>query len=156
MKLHCTLLAASLTIGALTLATSCRSTVGIGSTSSGSFASTQINNSSRSSVDSAISSVFREEGFTQVYKSGNSFRFQKWGGTSTNVIYGSWFTDGVAIEPEIEVVTLGDNNYAVLCDVFMREHNGSDLMDANWRLLGSGKMAYNGLMKKIKKRAEGK
>lgn len=156
MKLHRTLLVATLALGALTLGSSCRSTVGIGSTSSASFASTQINNASRASVDAAITSVFREEGFNQVYTGANSFRFQKWGGTSTNVIYGSWFTDGVAIEPEIEVVNLGSNKYAVLCDVFMREHNGSDLLDANWRLLGSGKVAYNGLMKKIKKRAEGK
>ncbi|MFC4992012.1 hypothetical protein [Rubritalea tangerina] len=154
MKLFRILSIAALALGALTLGTSCSSTVGIGN-SSNAFVSTEINNSSRSKVNSAIKSVFQEEGFALISQGANDYRFQKWGGTSTEVIYGSWFTDGVAIEPEVEIVTLGNNNYVVLCDVYMREHSGSSL-DANWRLMGSGKIAYNGLMKKIKKRAEAK
>jgi len=154
MKLLPLLSVCALGIASLTLGTSCRGTVGIGSTSNA-FASTQINNSSRSSVESAIRSVFREDGFSLVSQSGNTLQFQKWGGRSTEVVYGTWFTDGVAIEPEVEIVVLGDGNYAVLCDVYMREH-GSSLMKANYRLLASGKLAYNGMLKKVKKRAEGK
>lgn len=154
MKILPLLSACALGIASLTLGTSCRSTVGIGS-SSNAFASTQINNSSRGSVESAIRSVFREDGFSLISQSGNTFYFQKWGGRSTEVVYGTWFTDGVAVEPEVEIVTLGNGNYAVLCDVYMREHDSS-LMKANHRLVASGKLAYNGMMKKVKKRAEGK
>ncbi|MFT5882288.1 MAG: hypothetical protein ACI9FG_000789 [Crocinitomicaceae bacterium] len=154
MKLLPLLSVSALAVASLTLSTSCRGTVGIGSTSNA-FASTQINNSSRSIVESAIRSVFREDGFSLVSQSGNTFQFQKWGGRSTEVVYGTWFTDGVAVEPEVEMVVLGDGNYAVLCDVYMREH-GSSLNNANHRLLASGKLAYNGMMRKVKKRAEGK
>ena len=138
----------------LILVTSCASSVGLGRSGSTSFASSEIHNSSRSRVDAAVKSVFREEGFNLVSQRGNTFHFQKWGGRSSEIIYGSWFTEGVAVEPEVEIVTLGDNNYAVLCDVYMREHNGASLLDANWQLRGSGKIAYNNLMGKVKKRAE--
>lgn len=143
-----------LALGSILAFTSCGSTVGVGS-GSGALASTKIQNTNRAKVDSAIQSVFREEGFTLLHRRSDSFHFQKWGGTSTQVIYGSWFTEGVAIEPEVEVVQLSPTSYSVLCNVNMREHNGSELLDANWKLLGSGKIAYNGLMKKVKKRAEG-
>jgi hypothetical protein len=154
MKLLPLLGVCALAAATLTLSTSCRGTVGIGS-SSNAFASTEIHNSSRSSVDSAIRSVFREDGFSLVSQSGNTYQFQKWGGRSTEIVYGTWFTEGVAVEPEVEIVVLGNGSYAVLCDVYMREH-GSSLMKANHRLVASGKIAYNGMMKKVKKRAEGK
>lgn len=133
---------------------SCGSTVGVGG-GSGSFVSTPVANSTRAKVNAAVKSVFREEGFTLIREGSNDFYFRKWGGTSTEVIYGSWFTDGVAIEPEVVVFDKGAGNFTVHCDVYMREHNGSELLDANWRLMGSGKMAYNGIMKKIRRRAEG-
>ena len=135
------------------VATSCSSTVGVGGGAS-SFVSTSITNSTRSSVDAAVKSVFLEDGFSLINRNGDLFYFRKWGGRSTEVIYGSWFTDGVAIEPEVVVFDKGQGNFTVHCDVYMREHNGSELLDANYRLRASGKMAYNGLMKKIKKRAE--
>lgn len=133
----------------------CGSTVGVGG-GAGSFVSTSVENSSRSKVNAAVKSVFREEGFTLLREGSNDFYFRKWGGKSTEVIYGSWFTEGVAIEPEVVVFDKGAGNFTVHCDVYMREHNGSELLDANWRLLGSGKVAYNGIMKKIKRRAEGR
>ena len=154
MNLLSLLSACALSAATLTLGTSCRGTVGIGS-SSNAFASTEIHHSSRSKVDSAIRSVFREDGFSLVSQTGNTYQFQKWGGRSTEIVYGTWFTDGVAVEPEVELVELGNGAYAVLCDVYMREH-GSSLMKANHRLVASGKIAYNGMMKKVKKRAEGK
>lgn len=137
------------------VATSCSSTVGVGGGAS-SFVSTTVTNSTRASVNAAVKAVFREEGFSLINESANEFQFRKWGGRSAEIIYGSWFTDGVAIEPEVVVFDKGQGTFSVHCDVYMREHNGSELLDANWRLLGSGKMAYNGLMKKIKKRAEGR
>lgn len=142
-----------LALGSLIALTNCGSTVGVGS-GSGALASTQANNTSRARVDAAVKSVFQEEGFALIGQRSNSFHFQKWGGTSAQVIYGSWFSEGVAIEPEVEVVQLSPSSYSLLCNVYMREHNGSELLDANWKLLGSGKVAYNKLMKKIKKRAE--
>jgi hypothetical protein len=133
---------------------SCSSTVGLGGGKS-SFVSTTVKNSSRASVNAAVKSVFREEGFSLLDEGPNDFHFRKWGGKSTEIIYGSWFTDGVAIEPEVLVFDKGNGEFAVHCDVYMREHNGSDLLDANWKLLGSGKLAYSGMMNRIKKRAEG-
>lgn len=137
------------------LASGCSSVVGVGGGDSA-FVSTTVNGSTRARVNAAVKSVFREEGFTLINESPNEFDFRKWGGRTTELIYGSWFTDGVAIEPEVLVFDKGEGTFAVHCDVYMREHNGSELLDANWRLLASGKMAYNGLMRKIKKRAEGR
>jgi len=136
------------------LLSSCGSSVGVGGGSK-SFVSTTVANSSRGAVNAAVKAVFREEGFSLIGEDAGEFHFRKWGGRSAELIYGSWFTEGVAIEPEVMVFDKGQGTFSVHCDVYMREHNGSDLLDANWRLLGSGKMAYNGLMKKIKKRAEG-
>lgn len=144
-----------LTIISSVCITSCSSTVGLGGAGSSSFASTTITNTSRARVDSAISQSFRQEGFRLLRQTPNSFHFQKSGGTSAQVIYGSWFTEGVAIEPEIQVVNIGGGNFTLLCDVYMREHNGAALLDANYKLLASGKMAYNSLLRKIKKLAEG-
>jgi hypothetical protein len=132
---------------------SCGSTVGVGGGKS-SFVSTSIENSSRSAVDAAVASVFREEGFSLLTRDANQFNFRKWGGRSTEIIYGSWFADGVAIEPEVIVFDKGAGAFTVHCDVYMREHTGSELLDANWRLLGSGKIAYSGMMRKIRARAE--
>lgn len=131
----------------------CGSTVGVGG-GSGSFVSTSVENSSRASVNTAVKSVFREEGFTLISEGSNEFLFRKWGGRSAEVIYGTWLTDGVAIEPEVVVFDKGAGRYMVHCDVYMREHNGSELLDANHRLLGAGKLAYQGMMNKIRKRAE--
>lgn len=131
----------------------CASTVGVGG-GSGSFVSTTISNSSAEAVDAAVKSVFREEGFSLLRQSSKSYYFQKWGGRSAEIIYGSWFTEGVAVEPEVIVFDKGAGNFTVHCDVYMREHNGSELLDSDWQLMGAGKVAYNGLMKKIKERAE--
>ena len=100
--------------------------------------------------------MVREEGVSLLSESPNEFHFRKWGGKSTEIIYGSWFTEGVAIEPEVLVFDKGNGEFAVHCDVYMREHSGSELLDANWKLLGSGKLAYSRMMTRIKKRAEGR
>ncbi|MGJ8672868.1 hypothetical protein [Rubritalea sp.] len=150
--LTCSMLAAA----SLLTFTSCASSVGLGGAGSSAFASTTITNTSRARVDAAILQGFREEGFSLINQSAHGFNFQKWGGTSAQVVYGSWFSDGVAAEPQIQVVDIGGGNYTVLCDVYMREHNGSELMDANYKLLANGKLAYNSLLRKIKKQAEGK
>ena len=134
---------------------SCASSVGLGGGSS-SFASTTINNSTRSTVDAAILSVFREEGFTLVSQGPYDTHFRKMGGDSAKLMYGSWFSEGVSAEPEVIVVDRGNGNFAVHCDVYMREHSGSELLDANWKLRGNGKIAYNRLMGRIKKVAEGR
>lgn len=135
---------------------SCGGTVGVGRGGKSSFVSTSIQNTSRPAVDAAVQSVFQDEGFTLLYRGTNDFHFRKWGGTSAQIIYGSWFSDGIAIEPEVVVFDKGAGSFTVHCDVYMREHTGSDLLDANWRLLGTGKLAYNGLMRDIKRRAEGR
>ena len=137
------------------LLTGCGSTVGVGG-GSGSLASTTIKNSSRNSVNEAVKATFREEGFTLIHEGSNSFKFRKWGGRSTEIIYGTWFTDGVAIEPEVLVFDKGSGTFSVHCDVYMREHQGREVLDANYRLKASGKAAYSGLMRKIRKRAEGR
>ena len=134
--------------------TACGSTVGVGD-SAGSFVSTSVAQSSQGKVNTAVKSVFLEEGFTLLSEETNEFHFRKWGGRSTEIIYGSWFTDGVSIEPEVVIFDKGAGNFTIHCDVYMREYNGSELHDANWRLLGAGKSSYRGLMRKIKKRAEG-
>lgn len=143
-----------LCLGTLGCTTSCSSVVGIGSTNNA-FSSTEIHNTDRQRVRDAVVRVFQAEGFALVSENKNSLRFQKWGGTSAEIIYGSWYTEGVAVEPEIEIVHLGNRDYAVLCDVFMREHSGSSF-DANYKILATGKFAYDKLMKKIKNIAEGK
>lgn len=132
---------------------SCASTVGLGGSRS-SFASTTINNSTRSTVDAAIKTVFQQEGFTLVSQGPYDMHFSKMGSESARLIYGSWFSDGVSAEPEIIVIDRGNGSFAVHCDVYMREHSGSELLDANWKLRGSGKIAYNRLMARIKKTAE--
>ena len=141
--------------GLVLVASGCGSTVGVGGGSS-SFVSTTIKNSSRASVDAAVKSVFREEGFTLINQTPDKFHFRKWGGRSTEVIYGSWFTEGVAIEPEVLVFDKGGGTFTVHCDVFMREHQGREILDANYQLRASGKAAYSGMMRKIRKRAEGR
>lgn len=133
----------------------CASAVGLGGTRS-SFVGTNITNSTRERVDAAILSVFREEGFTLVSRGPYDIHFRKMGGESARLIYGSWFSEGVSAEPEIIVIDRGNGNFAVHCDVYMREHSGSELLDANWKLRGAGKLAYSGLMKRIKARAEGR
>ena len=142
-----------ITLASFVLMPSCSSVVGIGGSNSA-FSSTEIHNSTKDRVRAATIQVFKAEGFALVYENKNSLRFQKWGGTSAEVIYGSWYTEGVAVEPEIEIVHLGNDDYAVLCDVFMREHSGSSF-DANYKILATGKFAYDKLMKKIKTAAEG-
>jgi len=134
---------------------SCASSVGLGGGRS-SFARCNISNSSRAAVDSAIRSVFKEEGFLLVSQGPYDFHFTKMGGDSAKLIYGSWFSEGVSAEPEIIVVDRGNGNFSVHCDVYMREHSGSELLDANWKVRGSGKLAYNRLMDRIKDRAEGR
>lgn len=81
--------------------------------------------------------------------------FRKMGGESARLIYGSWFSEGVAAEPEVIVIDQGNGSFTVHCDVYMREHSGSELLDANWKLRGNGKIAYSRLMSQIKKTAEG-
>jgi len=134
---------------------SCASSVGLGS-GGRSFAYCNVSNSSRSAVDAAVRSVFQEEGFLLVSQGPYDFHFTKMGGESAKLIYGSWFSEGVSAEPEIIIVDRGNGNFAVHCDVYMREHSGSELLDANWKLRGSGKVAYNRLMNRIKQRAEGR
>lgn len=132
---------------------SCASSVGLGGGRS-SFASTTINNSTRSTVDAAVKSVFQAEGFQLVSEGPYDMHFRKMGSESARLIYGSWFSDGVTAEPEIIIVDRGNNSFTVHCDVYMREHSNSELLDANWKLRGSGKVAYNRLMSRIKKTAE--
>ncbi len=119
-----------------------------------SLASTTIQTSSRSSVDEAVKYVFQEEGFSLLNQTPSEFRFRKWGGFATVAKYGSLQSEGVAIEPEVTVRPKGQGVYLVECEVYMREHSGHELLDTNRRLRISGKFAYGGLMKKIKKRAE--
>jgi hypothetical protein len=133
---------------------SCASSVGLGGGRT-SFAHCNISNSSRTAVDAAIRSVFQEEGFMLVSQGPYDFHFRKMGGDAATLIYGSWFSEGVTAEPELIVVDRGQGNFAVHCDVYMREHTGSELLDANWKVRSSGKMAYNRLMNRIKQRAEG-
>ena len=133
---------------------SCASTVGLGGGRS-SFVSTHISGSTRSTVDASIRAVFQQEGFNLVNQGPYDMHFRKMGSDSARLIYGSWFSQGVSAEPEVIVVDRGDGNFSVHCDVYMREHSGSDLLDANWKLRGSGKIAYQRLMGRIKAMAEG-
>ena len=135
---------------------SCASSVGLGGGRGKSFAYCNISNSSREAVDAAIRSVFKEEGFQLVGQGPYDFHFMKMGGDAAKLVYGSWFSEGVSAEPEIIVVDRGNGNFTVHCDVYMREHSGSELLDANWKVRGSGKIAYNRLMNRIKHRAEGR
>jgi len=132
---------------------SCASSVGLGRGNS-SFVSVEINNSSRAKVNAAVISVFREEGFSLVSQGPYGIHFRKLGGGSAKLIYGSWLSEGVSAEPEIIIADLGGGNYGVYCDVYMREHSGSELLDANWKVVASGKRAYQKLMKRIKERSE--
>ena len=132
---------------------SCASSVGLGRGES-SFVSVEINNSSRAKVNAAVISVFREEGFSLVSQGPYGIHFRKLGGGSAKLIYGSWLSEGVSAEPEIIIADLGGGNYGVHCDVYMREHSGSELLDANWKVVASGKKAYQKLMNRIKKRSE--
>ena len=133
---------------------SCASTVGLGGGRS-SFVSTNITGSTRSTVDSAIYAGFQQEGFHLVSHGPYDMHFKKMGGESARLVYGSWFSEGVSAEPEVIVVDRGNGNFAVHCDVYMRENSGSELLDANWKLRGAGKLAYQRLMNRIKKTAEG-
>ena len=113
---------------------SCASSVGLGRGNS-SFVSVEINNSSRAKVNAAVISVFREEGFSLVSQGPYGIHFRKLGGGSAKLIYGSWLSEGVSAEPEIIIADLGGGNYGVYCDVYMREHSGSELLDANWKVV---------------------
>lgn len=132
---------------------SCASTVGVGPTS-GSLVGTQIENSTQQRVNGAVKSVFLEDGFTLVSQSSTSFHFRKWGGLSTAIMYGSLQSEGVAAEPEILVTNLGNGRFMVNCDVYMRENKHDSLISTDYKLKASGMVAYNGLMKKVKTRAE--
>jgi hypothetical protein len=132
----------------------CGTTAGVGG-GAGSFVSTSISNSTPERVDEAVKAVFLGDGFQLVRQNGNFYHFRKWGGTSTEIMFGSWFTEGVAAEPELVVFNKGGGSFMLHCDVYMREHSGSELLDANHKLRLTGKSAYNSLLRKVKKRAEG-
>lgn len=133
---------------------SCASSVGLGRGKT-SFVQTTVNNSTRSTVEAAVKSVFKQEGFSLISQGPYDLHFSKMGGESARLIYGSWFSEGVTAEPEVIIIDRGNGTFSVHCDVYMREHSGSELLDANWKLRGSGKLAYQRLMGRIKKTAEG-
>ena len=138
------------------LITACASSVGMGKKNTA-FATTDITNSSPTAVSNAIAAVFKEEGFATLSQTSKGFRFQKDGGESSKAIYGSWLSGGVMIEPVVKIEDLGNGNFTVNCDVYMREYKDNQRMANDpWKLRKNGKKAYNALLKDVKQRAEGR
>ena len=133
----------------------CASTAGVGPSSS-SWISVSIENTTRSAVDQAVMDVFRRDGFTLVSRSPYGFSFRKWGGRSTEIMYGSWFTKGVAAEPQITVTNPSAGTYRVHCDVFMREPHRGTLSGSEHQLRAVGRSAYLGLLEQVKQQARGR
>ncbi len=136
------------------LLTGCGTTAGVGPTS-GSFASTTIKNTNRAAVDQAVIDVFTGDGFQLISKNSDGFTFRKWGGKSTQIVYGDWFTDGVAVSPKVSVTPIGPDTYKVGCNVTMMEEDVFGELEEKWNPVLIGKSAYNGLLRQVRDRAQG-
>ena len=131
----------------------CGTTAGVGPTS-GSFASTTIKNTNRTAVDQAVTNVFTGDGFQLISKTSDGFTFRKQGGKSTQIVYGDWFTDGVAVSPKVSVTPAGPATYKVGCNVTMMEENVFGELEEKWNPVLIGKSAYNGLLRQVRDRAQ--
>ena len=136
------------------LLTSCGTTAGVGPTS-GNFAATTIKNTNRAAVDRAVVDVFTGDGFRLVSRTSDSFTFQKWGGKSTQIVYGDWFSDGVVVSPEVNVASIGSGAYRVGCNVTMMEEDVFGELEQKWKPVLIGKSAYKGLLRQVRDRAQG-
>ena len=132
----------------------CGTTAGVGPTTSN-FAATTIKNTNRAAVDQAVLAVFVGDGFQLVSQSSNTFTFRKWGGKSTQVVYGDWFTDGVAVSPTVNVTPVGQGAYRVGCNVTMMERDVFGELEEKWNPVLIGKSAYKGLLRQVRDRAQG-
>ena len=136
------------------LLTGCGTTAGVGPTSSN-FASTTIKNTSRAAVDQAVIEVFTGDGFQLISKNSDGFTFRKWGGKSTQIVYGDWFSDGVAVTPTVTVAPAGSGTFKVGCNVTMMEEDVFGELEEKWNPVLIGKSAYNGLLRQVRDRAQG-
>jgi len=92
--------------------------------------------------------VFAKEGFTFVGSSHSTLRFEKEGGTSAQLTWGS-YGHQVMILPEVFIQKEG-HRILLDCELYLSTYNG----DARKPWV-AGKGPYKRLLKKIKKRIEG-
>lgn len=144
------LLLAALT---LPLLVSCGSTVGLGSETSGNYASTQIKSSNLSLIRSTTTAVFRENGFDSSGGTSSALFFRKTGSRSAQIAWGSNLNDNpVMIEPEVKISPRGAETLLV-CNVFMVQQStvyGENVKQPHL----VGKSGYERLLSDIRKRVE--
>ena len=124
---------------------SCGSSVGLDDNKSSSSAyalSTDITKARRITKE-----VFAEEGFTFIRASHSTLMFEKTGGQSVQLVWGS-YGHQVMVQPEVFVQVQGQR-ILLDCELFLSSFNG-----APRRPWVAGKGPYKRLMGKIKKRIE--
>jgi len=134
---------------------SCGSAVGLGNTENH-LAAVKLQTGSKAEIKKTTVQVFSREGFQYQYADGDTLKFRKSGGDMANLMFGRFNTPGVYAEPEIEVVDYGGGVHWLFCNVYMREHSDSELLDANWKVRQAGSHGYKMLLLKVKKHVESK
>lgn len=138
---------------ATALLTSCGSAVGLGSDTSGNYASTKIKSSNQSLIRSSTVAVFQEAGFTAARSPGSTLFFEKVGSRSAQIAWGDNFNDNpVIISPEVQITPRGAETVLV-CNVYMVQQSTVYGENAKQPHL-VGKSGYERLLSKIRKRVE--
>jgi hypothetical protein len=137
------------------LASGCGSAVGVGdSPAVDGLASTQIQTSSLSAVNSAVIAVFKEQGFSPISQSERSVTFSKRGGRSADIM---WTTinnpNPVMIHPTVSWRLDGSGKVWVGCRVEVAQKSTAFGETTRQPML-VGKSAYHELLQKVKQQVE--
>lgn len=124
---------------------SCGSSVGLGGNSS--YSSASAKSTDLEKARRITKEVFAEEGFIFTGSSHSTLSFQKEGGQSAQLVWGS-YGHRVMIQPEVSVLQQGDR-IILDCELYLSSFMG----DAR-RPWVAGKSSYRRLMNKIAKRIE--
>jgi len=145
-------LAASVAL-ATPLLTSCGSAVGLGSETSGNYASTRVKSSDLSLIRSTTTAVFNESGFSSRGGAGSTLYFQKVGSRSAQITWGDNLNGNpVMIEPEVQISPRGAETL-LLCNVYFVQQStvyGENVKQPHL----VGKSGYERMLSTIRKRVQ--
>lgn len=144
-----------LSAGVLVLS-GCGAAVGVGSGGGGNnLASTQVNTSSTSAVRRAVIDVFGADGFVVTSQTTESATFTKRGGRSADITWGDLMNPNpVMINPTVTWRPSGATKVWVGCNVEISQAS-TVFGESTKKPLLMGKGAYNGMLRRVRKRVEG-
>ena len=138
---------------AVPMLSSCGSAVGLGSETSGNYASTRVKSSNLSLIRSTTTAVFSEQGFSARGGKGSTLYFQKEGSRSAQITWGDNFNaNPVMIEPEVQISPRGAETL-LLCNVYFVQQStvyGENVKQPHL----VGKAGYERMLSTIRKRVE--